>query len=152
MITSGRGRALIKSFESCRLYAYEDSGGVLTVGWGHTGPDVYPGLQWTQAHADDMFDDDLRKFEEGVNELLRVSVTQDQFDALVSFAYNVGLDQDADTKAEGLGDSTLLRLVNSGDVEGAALEFHKWNHDNGVVVAGLTRRRKAEENLFRGLA
>lgn len=142
------GRALIKSFEQCRLTAYRDSGGVWTVGWGHTGPGVRAGLQWSQAQADAAFEADVAKVEHGVNALVLVPVTQGQFDALCSFGFNVGLDVDADTKAEGLGDSTLLRRVNAGDVAGAADEFLKWDHDGGKVVAGLTRRRSAERALF----
>lgn len=152
MKTSGRGRALIKSFESCSLTAYKDGGGVWTIGWGHTGPEVKPGLTITQDAADGLFEDDLRSFEEGVLRLVRVPLTQGQFDALVSLAYNCGLDEDEDTKAEGLGDSTLLRKLNQGDFEGAANEFKKWNKDNGKVVAGLVRRRAAETELFRSMA
>ena len=143
-----KGEALIKSFESCRLTAYLDGGGVATIGWGHTGPDVHLGLTITQVQADALFDRDIARFERDVTSLLKVTVTQNQFDALVSFAYNCGSDIDADTKAEGLGDSTLLRLVNEGKPDLAVLEFRKWNKDGGVVVAGLTRRRAAEAALF----
>ena len=142
------GTALIKSFEQCRLTAYRDGGGVLTIGWGHTGPDVRAGLVITQEHADSLYELDIARFEEGVESLLTVQVSDNKFAALVSIAYNVGLDIDDDTKAEGLGDSTLLKKVNAGDFAGAALEFAKWNHDNGKVVAGLTRRRAAEAKLF----
>ncbi len=150
MNLSDKGRAFIQSFESCRLTAYRDGGGVWTVGWGHTGPEVRPGFTLTQDQADAIFDDDIARFEAGVNELVTVPLTQGQFDALVSFAFNVGLDIDEDTKAEGLGDSTLLRLLNQGDYTGAMNEFQKWDHDNGKKVAGLTMRRKAEHDLFMG--
>lgn len=149
MITSEAGLAFIRGFEKCRLTAYRDGGGVWTIGWGATGPEVRHGLMWTQEQADKRFEDDIAYFEDGVNALVKVPITQEQFDALVSFAYNCGLDQDADTKAEGLGDSTLLRLLNLSDYNGAANEFHKWNKDNGVPVAGLTRRRAGEEIMFR---
>ena len=148
MILSDRGLELIKHFESCQLTAYRDSGGVWTIGWGHTGQEVASGLTWTQEHADNVLITDVRDFEAGVTRLLKVRVTQNQFDALVSFAFNVGLDIDIDTKAEGLGDSTLLKKLNTGDTAGAAVEFEKWNKDNGQIVAGLTRRRRAERELF----
>lgn len=142
------GEKLIKEFESCRLKAYLDGGGVWTIGWGHTGREVVDGLVWTQDQADATFWSDVVEFEEGVKRLVTATINQNQFDALVSFAYNVGLDEDADTKAEGLGDSTLLKKLNAGDYAGAAAEFLKWNKDNGQVVAGLTRRRTAEKKLF----
>ena len=149
MNVSKVGVDLIKQFEGCKLRAYRDAVSVLTCGWGSTGPDIRDDTVWTQEQADKVFEDDIAYFEDGVNALVKVPITQEQFDALVSFAYNCGLDQDADTKAEGLGDSTLLRLLNLSDYNGAANEFHKWNKDNGVPVAGLTRRRAGEEVMFR---
>lgn len=148
MILGERGAELIKSFEDCRLTAYRDGGGVWTIGWGHTGPEVQRGLTITQGEADALFDADTAQFERDVNSLLKVEVTQNQFDALISFAYNCGADIDADTRAEGLGDSTLLKLLNAGNIDGAKNEFRKWNKDNGKVVPGLTRRRAAEAALF----
>jgi lysozyme len=142
-------------FEQCRLNAYPDPGSSdgrpWTIGWGHTGPEVYRGLVWTQDQADAAFVADLARFERGVMDLVKVPLTQGQFDALVCFAYNVGLDIDADTQAEGLGDSTLLRKVNAGDFAGAAAEFGKWNKNDGQVMRGLTRRRAAERALFDGM-
>ena len=149
MNVSERGRALIQSFESCRLKAYKDGGGVTTIGWGATGPDIHMGMTVTQEWANARFDSDLGQFERDVESLVAVPVTQGQFDALVSFAYNCGSDIDEDKRAEGLGDSTLLRLLNEGDYEGAANEFPKWNKDNGKVAPGLTRRRLAEAALFK---
>ena len=148
MKLSHRGMALIKSFEGCSLKAYQDDGGVWTLGCGHTGPDVVEGLTITQERADELFGQDIARFERGVTSLLKVPVTQNQFDALVSFSFNCGLDIDADTKAEGLGDSTLLRLVNEGNFAQAADEFKKWDHDGGRKVDGLSRRRVAEAFLF----
>ncbi len=143
-----KGLALIKEFEGCKLEAYLDGGGVWTIGWGHTGPDVHEGLIWTQHQADMALLEDVQEAVDGVNRLVTAPLTQNEFDALVSFAYNVGLDIDADTKAEGLGDSTLLRKLNALDYGGAADEFPKWNKDNGKIVGGLTRRRMAEKQLF----
>ncbi len=147
--TGTAGRQLIQSYEKLRLKAYRDLGGVWTNGWGHTGPDVHEGDVWTVEHANAVFEADLLVFEKGVNDLVKVPLSQNQFDALVCFAYNVGLDQDADTKAEGLGDSTLLKKLNAGDYEGAAEEFKKWNKVDGIPARGLTIRRAAETALFR---
>lgn len=149
MKTGAKGQALIKSFEDCRLRAYPDpktGGAPWTIGWGHTGPEVKPGLVWTQAQADAAFLSDLAAFERDVTSLVKVPLTQNQFDALVSFAYNVGSDIDADDIAEGLGDSTLLRKLNAGDYAGAADEFLKWRKP--INLPGILRRRKAERVLF----
>lgn len=155
MRLSRNGIAVAHYFESCKLKAYPDPGSKdgkpWTIGWGHTGPEVVKGLVWTQAQADQQFLIDVARFERDVTSLVKVPLTQGQFDALVLFAYNVGSDIDADTIAEGLGDSTLLRKLNAGDYEGAALEFRKWNKNDGKVMRGLTRRRAAEECLFRGM-
>lgn len=155
MRTSEHGIAVMHYFEDCKLTAYPDPGShngtPWTIGWGHTGPEVCQGLCWSQQQADAAFADDLRRFERDVLSLVKVPLTQGQFDALVSFAYNLGSDIDADTIAEGLGDSTLLRKLNAGDYGGAVREFRKWNKNDGKVMRGLTRRRKAEECLFRGM-
>ncbi|RAY96058.1 lysozyme [Enterobacter cloacae] len=155
MKVSHNGIYVIHYFESCKLRAYPDpgssDGNPWTIGWGHTGPEVTPGLVWTQEQADIIFLNDLKKFEEGVRSLVTVPLTQGQFDALVSFSYNVGLDIDSDNVAQGLGDSTLLRKINLLDYEGASMEFHKWNKSNGKIMLGLTRRRVAEEALFNGM-
>lgn len=152
---SPHGVRVMHYFETCQLKAYPDPGSKngepWTIGWGHTGPEVKPGLVWTQHQADSVFLNDLRRFEHDVLSLIRVPLTQGQFDALVSFAYNIGSDIDADTIPEGLGDSTLLRKLNAGDYDGAAREFRKWNKNDGKVMRGLTRRRVAEECLFRGM-
>lgn len=141
------GEKLIKDFESCRLKAYLDGGGVPTIGWGSTGG-VQLGNVITQEEADALFDTEICLYEEGVTRLVKVPITQNEFDALVSFAYNCGLDEDLDDVAEGLGDSTLLKKLNRMDYRGAADQFPLWNKDNGKVVNGLTRRRNAERKLF----
>jgi len=150
MKTSPAGIALIQSFESCRLRAYQDSVGIWTIGWGHTHA-VREHDTCTQAEADELLQLDLGVAEDGVNALVKVDLLQCEFDALVSFAYNVGLDMDTDEVAEGLGDSTLLRKLNVGDLFGAANEFPKWNKAGGGVLAGLIRRRAAERALFMGV-
>lgn len=151
MKTSENGKAIIKAFESLELVAYPDpgtGGAPWTIGWGHTGPEVKPGLTWTQAQAEQALSNDLAQFERDVTQLVKVEINQNQFDALVSFAFNVGSDIDADDIAEGLGDSTLLKKLNAGDYDGAADEFPKWNKAAGKVLKGLTRRRNAERDLF----
>lgn len=145
------GLNLIRSFENLELVAYPDpgtGGDPWTIGWGHTGPEVHAGLIWTQEQANEALASDLGRFERDVSQLVKVAINQNQFDALVSFAYNVGSDIDADTIAEGLGDSTLLKKLNAGDYDGAADEFPKWNEGGGKVLKGLVRRRAAERDLF----
>lgn len=155
--TGAAGVALMHEFESCRLTSYKDPGSAnglpITIGWGSTsdehGQPIRLGETWTQERCDARYRQDLAKFERGVSTLLgNAPTTQNQFDALVSFAYNVGLDIDEDTKAEGLGDSTLLRKHLAGDYAGAAREFAKWNKNDGQVLRGLTRRRAAEAELY----
>lgn len=141
MTLNQAGIDLIKSFESCRLEAYRDIVGILTVGWGHTGADVYEGMEINQAAADAFLAKDLEKFCDGVFELLTGdAVSSNAFSALVSFAYNCGLGN--------LKNSTLLKKVNAGDLTGASAEFVKWDRAGGQVVEGLLRRRQAEAKLF----
>jgi lysozyme len=134
------GLTLIRNFEGCRLQAYDDGTGVWTIGFGHTGSGVRPGLTWTQDQADQALLDDLAVYEKGVNDLISRNLSSNQFSALVSFAYNVGLGA--------LGNSTLLRLLNAGDIAGAADQFLRWDSPGTNVQAGLDRRRKAERALF----
>jgi lysozyme len=148
MQISEEGLMLIMEFEGCEFKAYECQGNVWTLGFGHTA-DVQEGDTCTEEQAIHWLSEDVQYFEEGVWRLIeREDMTQGEFDALVSFAYNVGLDEDEDTQAEGLGDSTLLRLYNEGDTQGAADEFAKWTKAGGKVSAGLVRRREAERALF----
>ncbi|OQS34560.1 lysozyme [Chromobacterium haemolyticum] len=140
MNISANGVKLIQQFEGLRLKAYQDAVGVWTIGYGHTGPDVTPGLVITQAQADALLARDLSRFETGVTRLAAVPLHQNQFDALVSFSYNLGLGS--------LQNSTLLRLLNQRDYAGAAAQFPRWNKAGGKVLPGLTRRRAAEQALF----
>lgn len=152
--TGPKGRALIQSYETCSLRSYPDPathGEPWTIGWGHTNLGVIkPGNVCTQEQADKWFEEDLKRFEDAVNLLVIVPISQDQFDALVSFAYNIGEDIDDDLIAEGLGDSTLLKLLNQGNYLAAAQEFKKWNRGPNGPMLGLTRRREAERKLFMG--
>ena len=135
---------LIIYYEGCRLVAYPDPGSEdghpWTIGYGHTGKEVTKGLVWTQAQADAALAQDVARFASKVETLIKVSVTQAQFDALVSFAYNVGVNA--------LADSTLLRLLNSGASSAAARQFERWDKQNGKPMLGLSRRRLAERLLF----
>lgn len=140
MRLSRSGADFIKLQEGLRLKPYQCSAGVWTIGYGHTNG-VYqnhPSITLTEAHR--LFCEDVAVFEKGVNNLVRLQITQHQFDALVSFAYNLGLNN--------LRRSTLLRLLNEGETEKAAKEFRKWNKAGGKVLRGLTNRRKAEEQIF----
>lgn len=151
MKTSKTGIALIKHFESFRPSPYLCDGGKWTIGWGHTKGVTKDTKAITLAEGEVLLAEDLIEFEDAVTDLVVVPLDQHQFDALVSFAFNVGPDIDADTIAEGLGDSTLLKLVNAGDTKGAADQFLRWNKAKGRVLGGLVRRRKAERDMFLGL-
>ena len=141
MIVSPAGLSLIKSFEGCRQSAYQDPGGIWTIGYGHTGSDVGPGVYWSQQQCDAALAHDLEGTETQVTEMLQgKQVSQQQFDALTCFAYNVGVNA--------LRSSTLLRLLLAGDHYGAALQFPLWVHAGTQVLPGLVRRRIAEADLF----
>jgi len=140
MKTSKKGIELIKKFEGMRLAAYYCPAHKLTIGYGHTGKDVHDGMKITAEEAELLLKKDCERFEKGVNEMVHVSLEQHQFDALVSFTYNLGL---GNLKA-----STLLKKINIGDNAGALTEFPKWNKANGRVLEGLVRRREAEQELF----
>lgn len=145
MTYSEDGLTLTKSFEGCRLKAYQDQGGVWTIGYGHT-QYVNAGQTCSQELADAWLQTDLMSSANGVAIMVKVPLTQGQFDALVDFCFNLGRDP--------LRTSTLLRKLNSGDYGGAAEEFLKWDkvRINGVLTPakGLTRRRAAEKSLFEG--
>lgn len=144
MRASENGINLIKQFEGCRLAAYQDSVGVWTIGYGWTqsvdGNPVAKGMAITQQKADDLLKQGVVQYENGVNSLVKVQLNQNQFDALVDFAYNLGVNA--------LRGSTLLKKLNTGDYAGAANEFTKWNKAGGKELAGLMRRREAEKSLF----
>lgn len=153
---SAKGIALIHEFEDFRSTTYPDPGPTgkpVTGGWGSTtdenGKALPLGITWPKPRWEALFARDLAAKEAAVNFLLGdAPTTQSQFDALVSFAYNVGEDIDADDIAEGLGDSTLLKKHLRGDHVGAAAEFPKWNKSKGKVLNGLVRRRAAEAALY----
>lgn len=148
MHISQNGIDVMHFFESCKLAAYPDpgskDGNPWTIGWGHTGKDIVKGVVWTQEMADEMFIKDIHYFERGVLSIVKVPLAQGHFDALVCFAYNVGLDN--------FRRSTLLKKLNVADYTGASLEFSKWNKNDGKVMRGLVRRRAAEEGLYNGMS
>ena len=141
MKTSAEGLALIKKFEGLELKAYKCAAGVWTIGYGHT-KDVQEGDEWSESHADHMLEVELEEFEEYINDSVTVTLSQNQFDALVSWVYNLG---PANLKA-----STMLKVLNSGDYEGVPAQIQRWNKAGGKVLEGLIRRRKAEALLFVG--
>lgn len=144
MTTSTTGINLISSFEDTKLQAYDDGVGVWTIGTGTTvypnGKKVKEGDTCTLAQAKTYFAHDLKRFESSVNNLVKVPLSQNQFDALVSLVYNIG--QTAFSK------STLLKKLNAKDYTGAADQFLVWNRAGGKVMKGLVRRREAERALF----
>ncbi|QPG61208.1 lysozyme [Pseudomonas sp. BIGb0427] len=139
MRTSQRGLSLIKSFEGLRLQSYQDAVGVWTIGYGTT-RGIKPGMSITKDQAERMLANDVQRFEAEVERLVKVPLTMNQCDALISFTYNLG--------AANLESSTLLRLLNRGDYAGAAEQFPRWNKAGGKVLPGLVRRREAERVLF----
>lgn len=140
-VISQSGINLIKEFEGLRLKKYKDAVGKLTIGYGHL---VLPSERFdrplTQSEAEDLLQSDLKIFEGGINQYVTVNINQNQFDALMSFAFNLGL--------ANLKRSTLLRLLNLGKYAEAADQFLRWNKAGGRVLPGLTRRRAAERDLF----
>ena len=137
--TSQAGIDLITSFEGCRLTAYQDSVGVWTIGYGHTSG-VYQGMTITEEEAIAFLRQDLKTGENAVNSNVTYGINQNQFDALVSFTFNVGTGN--------FTSSTLLKKLNAGDVNGAANEFDRWIYAGGQVLEGLVRRRAAEKQMF----
>jgi lysozyme len=136
---SQSGLQLTERFEGCRLVAYQDQVGVWTIGFGHT-RGVYAGMTCTQAQAEQWLQEDTAICEQNVNQHVRISITQSEFDALCDFSFNLG--------CAALDGSSLLRLLNTGNFAGAAKAFEQWDHAGGKVVAGLLRRRLAEEAEF----
>ena len=140
MKISAAGIELLKQFEGCRLTAYQDSVGVWTIGFGTT-TGVKEGQTISQVKAEEYLRFDLAIFEKAVTESLKVPVNQNQFDALVSFTYNVGV--------SAFRSSTLLNLINEKtDKKVVAAEFSKWVKAGNQTLPGLVSRRKAESELF----
>lgn len=147
MRVSGAGLNLIKQFEGLRLKAYKCPAGVWTIGYGHTAaagaPIVTPGMTISEDEAYAILHDDLIQYEQAVANLVKVLLTQSQFDALVDFAYNVG--------PAALAKSTLLKRLNAGQYDAVPTELMKWTKAGGKEMPGLVRRRRAEAAMWRGV-
>ena len=135
------GLALIKKFEGCELKAYQCSAGVWTIGYGHT-KDVVEGMEITQEQAEQMLVDELHEYESYINKYVTVALSQNQFDALVSWVYNLG--------PANLKSSTMLKVLNDGKYEDVPYQMKRWNKAGGKVLDGLVRRREAEALLYQG--
>ena len=136
---SQAGIDLIKRWEGFRSNAYLCPGNVWTIGYGHT-KNVHQGMCISKAQAEELLKDDLRYFENAVRQLSKVELTQGQFDAMVSFSFNVGVNA--------LRKSTLLKLVNQNKFTAASSEFGRWVYANKKRLPGLVKRRAEEKNLF----
>lgn len=136
----GKGLALIKHFEGCKLSAYKCPANVWTIGYGSTGSHVKPGMQITEQEAEKLLREDLSRFEKAVAEDAP-NATQNQFDAMVSLAFNIGI--------AGFRRSSVRRLHRAGDHQGAAKAFLMWSKAGGKTLRGLVRRREAEAALYR---
>ena len=141
MEISQEGLSLIKKFEGCELESYKCAAGVWTIGYGSTNG-VEEGMEISQERADMLLLEDVEVFEEAVNKLVEVSLEQNQFDALVSWTFNLG--------STNLQNSTLLKVLNNKDYEGVPAQIKRWNKAGGEVLQGLIRRREAEALLFEG--
>jgi len=139
MKTGTKGIELIKHFEGCELEAYKCAAGVWTIGYGHI-KGVTPESVITQEQAEQMLVEELNEYEGYINDMVTTPLSQNQFDALVSWVYNLG--------GGNLKASTLLKVVNQGDFDGVPAQIMRWNKAGGKVLEGLTRRRQAEADLF----
>jgi lysozyme len=143
-MSEGGLNALTKPFEGCKLTAYRCPAGILTIGYGHTSaagaPEVTEGMTISQADADRILAADMVKFEDDVNALVKVELTQHQYDVLVDFCYNAGKGN--------LASSTLLKCVNAKQFDKVPAELQKWTRGGGKVLPGLVRRRNAESDWW----
>lgn len=139
MIPSQQIVDFVKRWESCRLRAYQDGAGVWTIGYGHT-RDVHPGDTCTQEQADEWVVDELVEYGEGLSRYITRAPRQNQFDGLLSLAYNCGIDA--------IGMSGVMARHNAGLFDECGERFLMWNRSGGVVVRGLTKRRAAERDVY----
>ena len=139
MKISNTGIDLIKHFEGCETEAYKCPAGVWTIGYGHI-KGVQEGDVITEAQAHEMLVEELNEYENYIHDYVECPLNQDQFDAMVSWVYNLG--------SSNLQASTLLKVLNAGDYEGVPAQIMRWNKAGGKVLEGLTRRRQAEADLF----
>ena len=139
MKTGSKGIDLIKHFEGCELEAYKCPAGGWTIGYGHI-KGVKEGMTITEHQAEEMLKSELNEYEGYINNLVTAELNQNQFDAMVSWVYNLG--------GGNLKASTLLKVLNAGDYAGVPAQMMRWNKAGGKVLEGLTRRRQAEADLF----
>ena len=139
MNIGNKGLEMIKHFEGLELNAYQCAAGVWTIGYGHT-KGVQKGMVISEDTANEMLVEELNEYENYINTLVTVELNQNQFDAMVSWVYNLG--------NSNLQASTLLKVLNAGDYEGVPAQIMRWNKAGGKVLEGLTRRRQAEADLF----
>lgn len=139
MKISAEGLALIKKFEGCELTAYQCSAGVWTIGYGHT-KGVEKGMTISKESAEEMLIEELNEYEDYITDNVTSPLSQNQFDAMVSWVYNLG--------PSNLLASTLLKVLNAGDYEGVPAQIKRWNKAGGQTLDGLIRRREAESLLF----
>ena len=143
MKISQNGLELIKFYEGLELQAYQCAAKVWTIGYGHT-KGVKPGDTWSEDHANHMLEVELEEYENYVNTGVSAPINQDQFDAMVSWVYNLGNGN--------FSSSTMLKVLNAGDYDGVPEQIKRWNKAGGKVLQGLVRRREAEALLFQGEA
>jgi len=141
MKISAEGLELIKKFEGCELKAYKCPAGVWTIGYGHI-KGVEEGMEITKEQAEEMLKEEIVEYENYVNTAVSVPLSQNHFDALVSWVYNLGNGN--------LTSSTMLKVLNAGEYEGVPAQIKRWNKAGGKVLDGLVRRREAEALLFEG--
>ena len=141
MNISKEGLSLIKKFEGCKLEAYRCAADVPTIAWGRT-KDVKMGDTCNQEQADKWLEEEIVEYEDHVHKAVEMPLSQHQFDALVSWTYNLG--------PSNLNSSTMLKVLNQGDYEDVPAQIKRWNKASGVVKEGLIRRREAEALLFQG--
>jgi lysozyme len=141
MNISKEGLALIKKFEGCKLEAYKCAAEVWTIGYGST-KGVKEGDTITQEEAEELLIKDVKVFEKAVNDAVERSMVQCQFDALVSWTFNLG--------AGSLNSSTMLKKLNNQEYDEVVPQMKRWNKAGGKVLQGLIRRREAEALLYEG--
>ncbi len=141
---------MLKSWEGLRLEAYVCQGGKWTIGYGHTGRAVKKGLKITEEIAEELLREDLIRFEQAVCQYTKVELTQEQFDCLVHFAFNVGIGSRREARQTKVGfrNSTLLDLLNKGHYDSVPKQLTRWVWAGGVKSMGLIRRRNAEIDLW----
>ena len=141
MIISIPGVELLTHFEGLRLEAYQDSVGVWTIGYGHT-KGVTPSMKITESQASNLLKTELIEYQNYINEMVKVELSQCEYDALVCWVYNLG--------PTNLRESTLLKVLNQGDKFLVPEQIRRWNRAGGKVLKGLVRRREAEALMFAG--